>query len=92
MEEKIRIIVVDDIEQTRTDIKRLLYFEEDLEVVGEAANGREALEVIKKTKPDVVLMDINMPVMDGIAATEAATLASPSLAVIIISIQGNRNT
>lgn len=90
MGEKIRVIVVDDVEQTRTDIKRLLYFEEDLEVVGEAANGREALEVIKKTKPDVVLMDINMPVMDGIAATEAATVAYPSLAVIIISIQGEQ--
>ena len=90
MEEKIKIVIVDDVQQTRTDIKRLLYFEEDLEVVGEAANGKEALEVIKKTSPDVALMDVSMPVMDGIAATEAVTVADPTVSVIIISIQSEQ--
>lgn len=88
--EKIRIIVVDDVEQTRTDIKRLLYFEEDMEVVGEAENGQKAIEIVAKESPDVILMDINMPVMDGIEATENISLANPDLAVIIISIQGEQ--
>lgn len=90
MPEKIKIVVVDDIEQTRTDIKRLLYFEEDMVVVGEAANGKEALKVVEQERPDVVLMDINMPVMDGIATTEAITMAHPYISVIIISIQGEQ--
>ncbi len=89
-EEKIKILVVDDIEQTRVDIKRLLYFEEDMEIVGEAADGQEALEMVKEYVPNVILMDINMPVMDGIASTEAITMQYPWASVIIISIQGEQ--
>ncbi len=88
--EKIRVLVADDVPQTRTDIKRLLYFEEDLEVVGEASNGKEALEVVTEHNPDVVLMDINMPVMDGIEATQELALSHPHVSVIIISIQGEQ--
>lgn len=89
-EEKINILVVDDIEQTRTDIKRLLYFEEDMEIVGEASDGKIAVEKVKETSPHIVLMDINMPVMDGIASTEAITMHYPWVSVIIISIQGEQ--
>lgn len=90
MEEKIRIVVVDDVVQTRTDIKRLLFFEEDMEVVGEAENGKDAIEIVRNLKPDVVLMDINMPVMDGITATENIAMAFPDISVVIISIQGEQ--
>lgn len=90
MEDKIRIVVVDDVLQTRTDIKRLLFFEEDMEVVGEAENGKVATEIVKNLNPDVVLMDINMPVMDGITATGYITANHPQIAVIIISIQGEQ--
>lgn len=86
--EKIRLLVVDDIAQTRKDIARLLYFEDDMEVVGEAADGVEALEKTAALNPDVVLMDINMPTMDGITATEKLTARFPGVAVVIISIQG----
>ncbi|MDW7650961.1 MAG: response regulator [Bacillota bacterium] len=86
--EKIKLLVVDDIPQTRKDIIRLLYFEDDMVVVGEAVDGKDALQKIAELQPDVVLMDINMPQMDGIAATERACHMYPHVAVVIISIQG----
>lgn len=86
--EKTSVLVVDDIANTREDIKRLLYFEEDITVVGEAGDGEEALRLAQELKPDVVLMDINMPGMDGIMATEAIFNSEPDTAIIIISIQG----
>ncbi|NLM46388.1 MAG: response regulator [Firmicutes bacterium] len=86
--EKIKVLVVDDVPQTRKDIIRLLYFEEDMQVVGEAGDGKEALQKIAELAPDVVLMDINMPVMDGITAAEKVSLLYPRTAVIIVSIQG----
>lgn len=88
--EKIKVVIVDDVAQTRTDIKRLLYFEEDMTVIGEAGNGKEAIALIEKVNPDVVLMDINMPVMDGIKATEVIAPAYPHVSVVIISIQGEQ--
>lgn len=86
--DKIKLLVVDDIPQTRKDIIRLLYFEDDMVVVGEAADGKEALQKIGELLPDVVLMDINMPMMDGITATERVCHLYPQVAVVIISIQG----
>ena len=68
---KIRVIIVDDIAETRENIRKLLQFESDVEVIGVARTGREAIDLSKEAKPDVVLMDINMPDMDGITATEA---------------------
>jgi len=82
------VLVVDDIANTREDIKRLLYFEEDISVVGEAGSGEEALRMAEELHPDVVLMDINMPGMDGITASEAISNKLPDTAIVIISIQG----
>lgn len=88
MSETISVLVVDDIANTREDIKRLLYFEEDITVVGEAGDGEEALSLVEELKPAVVLMDINMPGMDGITASEAISAKYPGTAIVIISIQG----
>ena len=88
--EKIKVLIVDDVAQTREDIKRLLYFEKDVDVVGEAANGAEAVSLCANISPDVVLMDINMPVMDGITAAEKISLENPKIAVIVISIQSEQ--
>jgi pilus assembly protein CpaE len=87
---KITVVVVDDAEETRSSIKTLLSFEKKIEVIGEAENGEEALLFVKEARPDIVLMDINMPVMDGIKATEEITLAVPESTVIIMSIQGDQ--
>ncbi len=88
MTDQIRVLVVDDIPETRDHLTKLLSFEADIDVVGSAASGREALEVAAKLLPDVVLMDINMPDMDGIAATEQLASSVPSAAVVMMSVQG----
>jgi len=84
----IRILVVDDIPETRENLKKLLYFEEDIQVVGSASSGEEGIELVQELRPDVVLMDINMPGMDGITAGERITEVSPGTQVIMMSVQG----
>jgi pilus assembly protein CpaE len=84
----IRVLIVDDIPETRDHLTKLLGFEGDMEVVGSAASGAEALELAAQLSPDIVLMDINMPDMDGIAATEKLATAAPLSSVIMMSVQG----
>ncbi|MDQ1126389.1 DNA-binding NarL/FixJ family response regulator [Microbacterium sp. SORGH_AS 505] len=67
----IRVVLVDDQALFRAGIRMVVASQPDLEVVGEASDGAQAIEVVRQTRPDVVLMDIRMPVMDGLAATEA---------------------
>ena len=86
-EKKIRVLVVDDIPETREQIKKLLMFEPDIEVVGTAGTGREGLEMAQETEPNIILMDINMPDMDGIQATEQIATAVPTAAVVMMSVQ-----
>jgi pilus assembly protein CpaE len=88
-ESKIRILIVDDIAETRENIRKLLQFEADFEVVGAARTGDEALAVSVETEPDVVLMDINMPDMDGITATEAIRERVPFAQIVILSVQSD---
>jgi pilus assembly protein CpaE len=88
---KIRVMIVDDIAETRDNLEKLLFFEKDIEVVAKATTGREALALAKQHRPDVVLMDINMPDMDGIAATEALLSQVPEAQVIMMSVQGEQD-
>lgn len=89
--EKVRVLIVDDINETRESIKRMLLFDANIEVVAEAKSGREAIDLAPQTKPDVVLMDINMPDMDGITATEAIRKKVPFTQIIILSVQSDSN-
>ena len=76
MSRPIRVALVDDQALFRTGIRMLVASQDDLEVVGEAGDGREAVELAASARPDVILMDIRMPVMDGIEATERIVAAS----------------
>jgi len=89
--EKIRVLIVDDVSETRENVKKLLQFEADVDVVGVARTGKEAIQVSLELNPDVVLMDINMPDMDGIAATEAIRAKQPAVQVVILSVQSDQN-
>jgi pilus assembly protein CpaE len=88
MADQIRVLIVDDIPETRDHLSKLLGFEGDIEVVGAAASGSEAIAMAISLLPDVVLMDINMPDMDGIAATEQLSSRVPTAAVVMMSVQG----
>jgi len=89
--DKIRVLIVDDIAETRENIRKLLQFENDVEVVGVGRTGREGIELARETRPDVVLMDINMPDMDGITATETIRHNLPFTQIVILSVQGDPN-
>ena len=88
MADRIAVLIVDDIQETRDHLTKLLGFESDIEVVGAAASGPEALELAQRLHPAIVLMDINMPGMDGIATTEQMAALEPSASVIMMSVQG----
>lgn len=85
---KIKVLIVDDIPETRENLRKLLFFESDVEVIGAATCGEEGIALASQLKPDVVLMDINMPGVDGITATEAITQQLPGVQVIMMSVQG----
>ncbi len=87
----IRVLIVDDIAETRENIRKLLQFEADVEVVGTARTGKEAIQLSQELNPDVVLMDINMPDMDGITATEKIRQKKPFVQVVILSVQGEQS-
>lgn len=90
-ENNIRVLIVDDITETRESIKRMLQFDHTIEVVGTARTGREAIDQVQKLKPHVILMDINMPDMDGIDATKVIKSKFPHVQVIILSVQSDQD-
>ncbi|MEV0322214.1 response regulator [Streptomyces sp. NPDC050658] len=87
----IRIVLADDERMVRTALRVILSAEEGLEVVGEAASGAEAVSVVRELKPDVVLMDVRMPEIDGIRATEQilATLDDPPRIVVVTTFEND---
>ena len=90
-EQPIRLLIVDDIQSTRDNLRKLLSFEDDIQVVGTAGDGQEGVVEAQRLRPDIVLTDVNMPIMDGIQLTEQLTQDLPSSPVIIMSVQGERD-
>lgn len=89
--EKIRIALIDDHKLFREGVKRILSFESMFEVVAEGGDGTEVNELVEKYKPDIVLMDINMPGMNGIEATKELLQSYPDTKVIILSIHDDES-
>ena len=88
----IRLLLVDDRPAVRRGLKIWLALEPDLEVVGEASDGAEAISLARTLRPDVVLLDIEMPGMDGISATAALRSAAPQSAVVILTLYDDATT
>ena len=84
-----RLVIVDDHELARDSLRDMLADEPDLEVVGEAANGREALTLCSRLHPDLVLMDVRMPVMDGLQATREIERMHPKASVLMLTMHEN---
>jgi len=87
--EKIRIVIADDHAVVREGTRTLLERESDMQVVGEARDGEEAVNLIEKLKPDVAILDISMPKLSGIEVTKRVKRSLPSLAVLILTVYDN---
>lgn len=83
---RIRVLIADDNAIVRVDLPKLLDLEGDMEVVGVAGDGKEAVELFDRLKPDVTVMDITMPRVDGIKATRQITSENPDAKVVMLSI------
>ena len=86
MNSKLRVLVVDDQESHRRGVMALLEFAEGIEVTHEASNGQEALRIVEQEQPNVVLMDVRMPIMDGVEATRQIKKRWPQVKVIVLSM------
>ena len=86
-----RLVIVDDHELVRDGLKAMLGVRPSLDIVGEASNGREAIELCQRLRPDLVLMDVRMPTMDGLAATRTIKQHFPTISVLILTVHENED-
>jgi DNA-binding NarL/FixJ family response regulator len=88
---KIKILIVDDHQMFRDGLKALLALQNDVEVVGEAQNGQEAVVLSRDLCPDIILMDVNMPVMDGVEATRRIIAETPDMKILALSMYSDNS-
>ncbi|HSR34280.1 MAG TPA: response regulator transcription factor [Anaerolineae bacterium] len=88
-ESKRRVLIVDDSPQVRQELRTLLPLAGDIEIVGEAADGLEAIRLAKALRPEVILMDLEMPVLDGYEATRQIKVGFPSCRVVALTVYGD---
>ena len=86
----IKIMIVDDHALIREGLNRILSFEEDIKIVGEAKNGEEALKKIKDTEVDIILLDINMEKLDGIQTLKKIKEEKPNIKIIMLTVEKQR--
>ena len=86
----IRVVVADDHAVVRAGLEQVIETADDVELVGTAANGAEALEICRRERPDVVLMDLSMPELDGVAATRQLSAAHPEIRVVVLTSFSDR--
>ena len=91
MEYPLRVLIVDDHEAVRIGVRAILSTRPDIEVCGEAANGQEALDKAKELSPDVIIMDITMPVVDGFTAAREMSKVAPGASVLLLSMHESPN-
>jgi two-component system nitrate/nitrite response regulator NarL len=89
--EKIKVLIVDDHPVVRKGLQSCLSSKDNLKIVGEATDGNDAVRKVKELQPDIVLMDISMPNMDGLAVTETLRKQSPGVKVLVLSMEGKRD-
>jgi len=92
MQKMITIVIVDDQPTVRAGLRMRLSLEADLQIVGAAQDGKNALDVVARLKPDIVIMDLEMPVMDGLAATQSLKSLAPECRVIMLTIHDDEAT
>jgi DNA-binding NarL/FixJ family response regulator len=91
VKKKIKVLLVDDHPVVRKGLLSCLSAKENLKIVGEASNGAEAIKLVKEHAPDIVLMDVSMPGMDGLEVTETLRKEAPQTKVLILSMQSSRD-
>ena len=84
-----RILIVDDVPQVRRELRTLLPLVDDIEIVGEAENGQSAIELAATLQPDAILIDVELPLLDGLEATRRIKQTSPATRIIILSIHND---
>ena len=87
---RLKLLIVDDSAKSRKGLKALLATFQHIEVIGEAGNGREAIEKVREHQPDVVLMDVHMPAMDGLEATRLIKRDWPDCRVVMLTVYSHR--
>lgn len=87
---RIKLIIADDMDELRSNVRRMLNNQENIRIIGEARNGKEVVDLVKELQPHVVLMDINMPEVDGLKATEILAKDYPNVQTVIMSIQSEQ--
>ena len=86
MAQSTRVLIVDDSVRTRDGLRALLTMRPEIEVVGEATNGQDAVRLVAECRPDIVLMDLHMPVLDGVQATQLIKQQWPAVTIVVLTM------